>query len=130
VILSAKHALYFGDSSGIVHVVDTYSIMEGTYKSEMLPGGHHSKVDFLIALHGKLNANGFLSGCGVTSSVNEDKQTRPSSVYYKRLDSVPCTVLMSIGVGYQELFKQLINDTYFVTWAVPSIHCKVEYSSV
>ena len=131
VILSTEHTLYFGDSSGTVHVVDTYSIIQGVYTSEVLPGGHHSKVDFLVALHGKLNAHGFLSGCGITSSVNEDKQTRPASIYYKRqLDSVPCTVLMSIGVGYQELFKQLINDTYFVTWAVPSMHCNMEYGSV
>ena len=99
--------------------------------SEVLAGGHHSKVDFLVALHGKLNSHGFLSGCGITSSVIEDKQTRPASIYYKRqLDSVPCTVLMSIGVGYQELFRQLINDTYFVTWAVPSMHCNVEYNNV
>ena len=108
-------------------MVHTHSITDGTYTSEVLPGGHHSKVDFLVALHGKLNANGFLSGCGVSSLVNTDNQT---CMYYKRqLDSVPCTVLMSAGVGYQELFKQLINDTYLVTWAVPSIHCNNECTS-
>ena len=131
VILSTEHALYFGDSSGTVHVVNTHSIIQGVYTSEVLPGGHHSKVDFLVVLHGKLNAHGFLSGCGVTSSINEDKRPRSASICNNRqLNSVPCTILMSIGVGYQELFKQLINDTYFVTWAVPSMHCSVEYGSV
>jgi len=123
-ILSADHALYFGDSSGTVRVVDTHSILEGlTYTSYVLPGGHHSKVDFLVALHGTMDAQGFLSGCGVTStsSVSQEEQTKPNSIYYVRgLSSVPCTILMSIGVGYQELFRQLANDTYFVTWVVPS----------
>jgi len=123
-ILSAEHTLYFGDSSGTVHIVDTHSIIQGIYTSEVLPGGHHSKVDFLVALHGIMNAQGFLSGCGVTStsSASQEEQVRPNSAYYVRgLTSVPCTVLMSIGVGYQELFKQLANDMYFVTWVVPSL---------
>ena len=111
-------------------MVHTHSIKDGTYTSAVLPGGHHSKVDFLVALHGKLNANGFLSGCGVSSLMNTDDQTGSSSMYYKRqLDSVSCTVLMSAGVGYQELFKQLTNDTYLVTWTVPSILCNNECTS-
>ena len=94
------------------------------YKSEVLPGGHHSKVDFLVVLHGIMNAQGFLSGCGVTSTSNviQEDPTRPNSMYYVRgLTSVPCTVLISIGVGYQELFRQLASEMYFVTWAVPSM---------
>jgi len=124
VILSAEHALYFGDSNGTVHVVHTHSISDGTYTSERLPGGHHSKVDFLVALNGMMNTQGFLSRCGVISAVSEDEpQVRPNSINYeRRLTSVPCTVLVSMGVGYQELFKQRANDTYFVTWAVPSKH--------
>jgi len=74
-------------------------------------------------MQGKLNAHGFLSAVGVTPVVNDSGETRPrtSKYYIKRLDSVPCTVLMSIGIGYQDIFSQHANDTstYFMTWALP-----------
>ena len=91
---------------------------EGQYSLVKLPGAHCSKVDFLVALQGKINTQGFLSSCGV---ITKEEQTRPNSMYYARqLDSVPCSVLMSIGVGYQEVFTSYYTDsTCFIKWALP-----------
>ena len=99
------------------------NVTEGQYSLAKLPGAHCSKVDFLVVLRGKMNAQGFLSSCGV---VTKDKQIIPNSVYYSRqLDSVPCTVLMSIGVGYQELFTSYSSDSScFIKWALP---CRAQY---
>jgi len=110
--------VFTGTKKGIVCLVNTKHIMEGQYNFEILPGAHLCKVDFLITLQGKINAQGFLSSCGV---ITKEEQTRPNSMYYARqLDSVPCSVLMSIGVGYQEVFTSYYTDsTCFIKWALP-----------
>ena len=118
-ILPAGHVVYIGDHNGTVHMITIEDIREGQYNLVKLPGSHSSKVDFLVALHGSMNAQGFLSSCGVLTS--KDEQTRPNSMYYARqLDSVPCAVLMSVGVGYQELFTSHTSDgSCFISWALP-----------
>ena len=111
-----------GDKTGRIHVIDTHQITEGKYADKLLSGGHHTReVDYLIAVQGRLNAHGFLSAVGVSAVVGDDEQTRPRSTYHvKRLDSVPCTLLMSIGIGYHEVFGRNTSDsTYFVTWTFP-----------
>lgn len=121
-LLPVNYALYVGDKNGRIRVVDTHQIEKGKYTDELLTGGHHSReVNFLVAVQGKLNAHGLLSAVGVTPIVNDDRETRPRSIYHvKRLDTVPCTVLISVGMGYLEIFAQNTNDsTYFITWALP-----------
>ena len=86
----------------------------------MLPGGHSPgcKVDILMVLKGKLNAEGFLSAVGVTASAVDD-QTRQRNMYY--VNSVPCTVLISTGIGSQDSFTECTNNcTCFISWA---LHC-------
>ena len=119
-LLPIGQAVFIGDSSGRVHKINVHHIMEGKYSSETLHGSHNFKVDFLVSLHGTVNAHGFLSETDVNKDSGESKR---SSLYYVRgLESVPCTVLMSIGVGYQELFTSNINkDTCFITWAIPYV---------
>lgn len=111
-----------GDKTGRIRIIDTHQITEGKYSDKLSTGGRHSKeVDCLIAVQGRLNAHGLLSAVGVSAVVSDDEQTRPCSKYYvKRLDSVPCTVLMSIGIGYHEAFGRNTSDsTYFITWTFP-----------
>ena len=100
-------------------------IEEGKYSSQLLPGGHRlgRKVDYLLTLQGRLNHQGLLSAVGDTKIISNER--RPSVCYFKRLDNIPCTVLLSIGVGHQEMFKQCplhaTDDSInFVTWALPS----------
>ena len=109
--------MFTGTKKGIICLVDTKHIMEGQYNFDILPGAHLCKVDFLITLQGKINAQGFISSGGFITK----ERTRSNSMYYARqLDSVPCTVLMSIGVGYQELFTSRYTDsTCFIKWALP-----------
>jgi len=120
VLLASNHAVYAGTKKGLVCVINTDHIMEGQYDFETLPGTHHGKVESFVVLQGKINPQGFLSSCGV---ITKEEQTRPDSMYYARqLDSVPCTVLMSIGVGYQELFTSNMHEkTCFIMWAIPSM---------
>ena len=113
VILPIGNTLCIGDNDGRVCVVDTSQILEGNYSIEMLPGGHFPgrKVDVLMILKGRLNAEGFLSAVGVTAV---DEQTIQS------INSVPCTVLISTGIGLQDSFTQYTNNcTCFVSWALP-----------
>jgi len=119
VLLPIGHALFIGDSSGSVHKIDAHEISEGKYSSETLCGNHNFKVDFLISLRGAVNAHGFLCG----SDASKQEETRRNNSYYVRgLECVPCIVLMSVGVGYQELFTSNINkDTCFITWAMPCV---------
>ena len=120
--LPINNALYVGDKNGRIHIVDTRQVVKGEYSHEMLAGGCHGKeVNFLAAVQGRLNAFGLVSTVGVSAVTDDDGQTRPRSMYYvQRLDSVPCTVLISIGMGYREVFMQHANEsTYFVTWALP-----------
>ena len=119
-LLPVGQALFIGDSSGSVHKIDTYHMMEGKYSFETLCGSHNFKVDFLVSLHGTVNAHGFLSESHIKI---DSKETKQSSLYFKReFQSVPCTLLMSVGVGYQELFTSNINkDTCFITWAIPRL---------
>ena len=117
VLLSTDNALCIGDNDGKVYIVDTSHILKGEYSIEVLPGGHLTgyKVDHLIVLDGKVNTEGFLSAVGVTSI---DEQTRQSDVYY--VNSIPCKVLISIGIGFQDSFTQYSsNSTYFISWALP-----------
>ena len=117
VLLSTDDALYVGDNDGKVYTVDTSQILKEGYSIELLPGGHLSgqKVEHLIVLQGKVNTEGFLSAVGVTAI---DEQTRQSDMYY--VNSVPCKVLISIGIGFQDSFTQYSsNSTYFITWALP-----------
>ena len=119
VLLPADPTVYIGDIGGNVSMITIKNIREGQYSLVKLPGAHCSKVDFLVALQGKINTQGFLSSCGV---ITKEEQTRSNSMYYARqLDSVPCTVLMSIGVGYQEFFtSHLSGSRCFIKWALPS----------
>ena len=117
VLLSTNNALYIGDDDGKVYVVNTSQILKGEYSVEVLPGGHLTgcKVDHLIVLDGKINTEGFLSAVGVTSI---DEQTSQSDMYY--VSSIPCKVLISIGIGFQDSFTQYSsNSTYFISWALP-----------
>ena len=117
VFLSTDNALYIGDNDGKVYVVDTSQVSKGEYSKEVLPGGHLNgqKVDHLIVLQGKVNTEGFLSAVGVTAI---DEQRRQSDMYYA--NSVPCKVLISIGIGFQDSFTQYSsNSTYFISWALP-----------
>ena len=119
VLLPIDNAICIKDDNGRVYIVDTSQISEGKYSIELLPGGHFprdkDKVDFLIGLRGKLNAAGFLSAIGATSIV---EQERLSNMYY--VNSVPCTVLMSIGKGFQGSFTQCSNEsTCLICWAFP-----------
>jgi len=118
-LLPTNHAIYIGTKNGTVCVVSAEHITEGKYDVEILAGAHQHQVDFLLVLQGTINAQGFLSSCGVLTS--KDEQTRPNSMYYARqLDSVPCAVLMSVGVGYQELFTSHTSDgSCFIKWALP-----------
>ena len=113
--LPVNHALYVGDKHGRIHIIDTRQIVEGKYSDEIIAGGHHArKVDFLVAVRGRVNAYGLLSSVGVSAVTNDDGQTRLRSQYYvQRLDSVPCTVLMSIGTGYCEIFTQHTDDSTY-----------------
>ena len=117
VLLSIDKALCIGDSNGKVYIVDTSQILEGKYSIEELPGGHLTghKADLLITLKGKVNTEGFLSSVGVTAI---DEQTEQYSMHY--VSSFPCTVLMSIGIGFQDSFTQSTNNsTCFITWVLP-----------
>ena len=117
VFLSTDNALYIGDNDGKVYVVDTSQVSKGEYSKEVLPGGHLNgqKVDHLIVLQGKVNTEGFLSAVGVTAI---DEQRRQNDMYYA--NSVPCKVLISIGIGFQDNFTQYSsNSTYFISWALP-----------
>ena len=117
VFLSTDNALYIGDNDGKVYVVDTSQVSKGEYSKEVLPGGHLNgqKVDHLIVLQGKVNTEGFLSAVGVTAI---DEQRRQNDMYYA--NSVPCKVLISIGIGFQDSFTQYSsNSTYFISWALP-----------
>jgi len=119
-LLPIEQSLYVGDSDGNVCKIDIHCIAEGKYSSEMLHGSHNSKADIFVALHGKLDAHGFLSGHDTSS---KDKQTKRNSISFMRgFESVPCILLMSIGVGYRELFTSKINkDACFMIWALPSL---------
>ena len=95
-------------------IVDASQILEGEYSIEVLPGGHPSgcKVDVLVVLQGQLSVEGFLSTVGMTT-INEQ-----SNVYY--INPIPCVVLLSMGIGFQDSFTQYNNNsTYFVMWAWP-----------
>lgn len=99
----------------------TQQIKEGAYSFQLLPSGHGvgNKVQHLLTLQGTLNPEGFLSALGDSVVVNSVRQT-----HLRGSDSVPSTVLVSIGIGYQETFTQhtctQANDNiYFVTWALP-----------
>ena len=118
-LLSTDNALYIGDNDGKVHAVDTSQILKEGYSIEVLPGGHlgGQKVEHLIVLQGKVNTEGFLSAVGVTA-IDEQKIRRHSDMYY--VNSIPCKVLISIGIGFQDSFTQYSsNSTYFITWALP-----------
>jgi len=119
-LLPVGQALLVGDSSGSVHKIDTCHIMEGKYSFQTLHGSHNFKVDFLVSLHGTVNVHGFLSDSAIKK---DSEETKRSSLYYVRgFESVPCTLLMSVGVGYQELFTANIHkDTCFITWAIPCV---------
>ena len=81
---------------------------------EILPGGHFPghKVDPLVVLKGKLNGEGFLSAVGTTSV---EEQARRSYI-----NSAPCTVLISTGIGFCDSFTQHTNEsTCFISWALP-----------
>ena len=120
-MLPIEQTLYIGDSEGKVCKINTLHIKEGKFSSEMLHGSHSSKADFLFALHGKLNAHGFLSGYDTSNGVSKTEQKRNSIYFMRGLESVPCILLMSVGIGYQELFTSNINkDTCFMIWALPS----------
>ena len=117
VFLSTEDSLYIGDNDGKVYVIDTNQVLKGEYSTEVLPGGHLSgqKVDHLIVLQGKVNTEGFLSAVGVTGI---DEQRRQSDMYYA--NSIPCKVLISIGMGFQDSFTQYSsNSVYFISWALP-----------
>ena len=118
VLLPVGHTIFIGDTSGKVLTIDTRQIEEGKYSFQLLPGGHcvGNKVDYLLAQQGVLNPQGFLSMAGDRASYKQ------SVSHFTSLDYVPCTVLISIGIGYQGTFIQCAeaNDsTYFVTWAFP-----------
>ena len=117
VLLPIGHSLFIGDSSGSVRKIYMHRITEEIYWCEKLCGKHNSKVDFLFSLNGAAISHGFLSG----SDVSKDEKTKRNSLYYmKGLENVPCTLLISAGVGYQELFTSNTNeDTCFITWALP-----------
>ena len=88
--------------------------MGGEYSIEGLPGSHSSgcNVDALIVLQGKLNAKGFLSAVGM-ATINKQ-----SNVYYN--NAIPCIVLLSVGIGFQDSFTQYTNNsTCIITWAFP-----------
>ena len=106
--------------------IDTRQIKEGEYSFQLLPSGQHvgNRVEHLLALDGTLNPEGFLSALGDSVVVTKDR--RLSVNHLKGIDSIPSTVLVSIGIGYQETFTQHTctqanthNSTYFVTWALP-----------
>ena len=112
VILPIANALCIGGNDGRVRVVNTTQLSEDS--TEVLPGGHFPghKVDLLVVLKGKLNGEGFLSAVGRTS-VDE-----PSGRSY--INSAPCTVLISTGIGFCDSFTQHTNEsTCFISWAFP-----------
>jgi len=122
-MLPIEQTLFVGDSDGKFCKIDTCHLMEGKYSSEILHGSHNTKAKFLVALHGKLNAHGFLSGYDASSTVSKNELTKQDSLYFMRgLTSIPCLLLMSVGVGYQELFTSNVNnDSCFMTWALPNL---------
>jgi len=119
-VLPIEQTLYVGDRDGMVYKIDVHHIAEGRYNSEILHGSHNSKVDILVALHGKLNTHGFLTEHDACS---KDKPTKRNSISFMRgFDSVPCILLLSVGDGYQELFTSKVNkDPCFLIWALPSL---------
>ena len=121
VLLPIGHTIFIGDTSGKVLTIDAHQIEEGKYLFQLLPGGHcvGNKVDYLQVQQGILNPQGFLSMAGDRAVIASYKQ---SVSHFKSLDCVPCTVLINIGIGYQETFIQSAeanDNTYFVTWAFP-----------
>ena len=122
VLLPVGYTIFVGNINGTVLAVDTQQIKEEEYSFQLLPGGHGvgKKVEYLLALQGTLNPEGFLSALGDSVVVNNNRQT-----HLRGLDSVLSTVLVSIGIGYQETFitqhtcTQANDSVYFVTWALP-----------
>ena len=125
-LVPVGYNVFVGNTNGTVLAIDTRQIKEGEYSFQLLPSGHRvgNRVEHLLALDGTLNPEGFLSVLGDSVVVTKDR--RLSVNHLKGIDSIPSTVLVSIGIGYQETFTQHTctqanthNGTYFVTWALP-----------